>query len=576
MKRLFVAVVLSIVVAAAGCGKSGTKTPEEIASTDSVVTAPDGKLTPAELGRQSLVGANPAPVVDKVVTDGGTLVRRYNAEPDTLNPLTSTDAYASALLSLMTDSLASRNRDTLEFEPELAESWELSDDHLTYTFHLRKDVRWHDGKPFTAADVIYSFEKITDTTVNAPSIRNYYRDLQSVVAPDDYTVVFTWAKPYFLSFESSATMPIVPKHIFDDGQDFNTHPAGRTPVGNGMYRFVEWKTNQELVLQRNEDYYGRKPHIKKIITVFTPDDNAALIQASSGDIDTMGVRIEQWVNELQTDTLRQKFNRYSYDERYYSYIGWNERRPFFSDRRVRLAMTQLTNREAILESIYYGLGKIVTGTFFIHSDSYSPEIKPWPYDPVEGARLLDEAGWTDHDSDGIRDKAIDGKTVKFEFDFMFPSGSKTAEKIGVLLQEELKKAGVIVNLRNLEWAAFLQRLDNADFDAVTLAWSLSIEQDPYQLWHSSQIAEGGSNYVAFKNDELDSLIEQARTEFDPEKRNALYHRFNEIVHEEQPYTFLFCPPATAIVNKRFHNVIVHTLGLDVRDWYVPAAMQKPL
>ena len=578
MKKLTVAAAVGLVLFAAGCGKSGTRPKGtapagDFASTDSLLTAPGGKLTPAELGKRSLVGANPRPVVDDVVADGGTLVRRFSAEPDTLNPLTGTDAYSSMILGLISDSLASRNRDTLQWEPELAESWDVSQDGLVFTFHLRKDVKWHDGVPFTSADVLYSYGKLADPKVNAPQIRNYYIDLESVTAPDDYTVVFKWKKPYFLSFEQSASLPVFARHVFDTGDDFNTHPAGRSPVGNGMYKFVTWSTSQEVVLERNGDYYGRKPHVKKIVTLFVPDDNTALLLASSGEIDNMGVRIEQWVNELDTDAIRDKFNRYYYDERYYSYIGWNERTPFFSDKKVRLAMTHLVNRDEILANIYYGLGKIVTGTFFIHSDSYSPGIKPWPYDPFEAGRLLDEAGWTDHDGDGIRDKVIDGKSVKFEFSFMFPSGSKTAEKIGILLQEELKKAGIVMNLRNLEWAAFLQRLDRAEFDAVTLAWALSVEQDPYQLWHSSQINEGGSNYVGFRNAEADGIIEQARTEFDAAKRNALYHRLNEILHEEQPYTFLFCPPATLVVNKRFHNVVVHTLGIDVRDWYVPAALQ---
>jgi peptide/nickel transport system substrate-binding protein len=601
MKKAVVALVLALVLAVAGCGKSGTKPlekagapPANPASTESALAAPmatsteaalaapgsthqssagsPGEPTPAELGAKSLEGANPAPVADARITDGGTLVWRFHAEPDTLNPLTGQDAYTASILGLVTDSLAARNLDTLEFEPRLAEKWELSEDHLTYTFHLRKDVKWQDGAPFTSADVVYSYQTMMNPKVNSPHLRNYFIDLEGVTAPDDYTVVFKWKKPYFLSFSTSAEIPVLAKHIFDTGEEFNLHPAGRRPMGNGMFKFVRWTTNEEVVLERNEDYYGRKPHIKRIIIRFIPDDNSAILQASSGGVDFLALRPETWVKELQKDVFRENFNRYYYYEPNYSYIGWNERRPYFADKRVRCAMAELVDRDGILKEILYGLAKKVTGTFYINSEDYSPEIMPLPYDPEDAKKLLDEAGWIDHDGDGIRDKAVDGQPVKFSFNFMYPSSSVTAQRIGVLLQEQLRAVGIVMNLQNREWATFTGSLNEGSFDAVTLGWSLGVEQDPYQLWHSSQVSQG-SNYISFKNAELDKIIEEARTEFDPAKRHALYHRFNGIVHDEQPYTFLFCTPALEILNKRFHNVIVHKLGLDIRDWHVPADQQ---
>jgi peptide/nickel transport system substrate-binding protein len=583
MKKALALLAVAALALSLGCGKSGTKPkgPGQPPSTDSALSpsttdrAPSGELSPAELGKRSLVGANPAPVVDTEISEEGAIVQRYNAEPGTLNPLVNQDAYGGAIWARISDSLATRNLDTLEWEPRLAESWGLSEDHLTYTFHLRKDVRWQNGRPFTSADVVYSYQTMMNPKVNAPQQRNYYIDLDTVTAPDDYTVVFTWKKPYFLSFSSSAEMNIFARHVFDDGQEFNTHPAGRRPVGNGMYRFVSWKTGEEMVLERNEDYYGRKPHIKKIVIRFIPDDNSALQQARSGTIDTMGVRAEQWVRTLPEDAYRERFSRYYYYDPNYSYIGWNHKRPFFADKRVRRAMTHLVDRKAILENVLYGLGTIVTGTFYLNSADYSPEIVPLPFDPAAAKRLLDEAGWVDHDGDGIRDKLVDGQPVKFSFTYMHPSGSSTGARIAVLLQEQLKRVGIEMNIQNLEWATFTQRLENAEFDAVTLAWSLGIEQDPYQLWHSTQ-NKGGSNFISFANAELDVIIEQARTEFDAAKRAALYHRFNAIIDDEQPYTFLFCTPSLAIVDKRMHNVILHKLGLDSRDWYIPPALQKPL
>ena len=592
MKRL-AAVFLVALLVAAGCGKSGTKpregaagprpTPPGASSTESAaVTSPAGSTAsaapPAEnaaaqLGVKSLEGANPPPAVDPVITDGGTLVTRFRAEPDTLNPLTGRDYYGAQVMGMVYDSLVARNLDTLEWEPRLAEKWEPSDDHLNYTFHLRNDVRWHDGVPFTSDDVVYSWQKVMDPAVDDPQVKGYYIDLESVAAPDPYTVVFKWRKPYFLSFQFSAGFPILPKHVFDTGVDFNSHPAGRSPVGNGMMKFVAWKTSEEIVLERNEDYYGRKPHVKKMVIRFIPDENAALLQASSGVVDDMQVTPEQWVKDLTTDVFRENFNRYYFYEPNYRYIGWNEERPFFADKRVRRALTELCDREGFIKNVMFGLAAIVTGTFYINSEDYSPGTKPWPYDPEDAKRLLDEAGWKDHDGDGIRDKVIDDKTVKFSFNFMYPAGRALSEKLAVLLQEELRKVGIEVNIQNLEWAIFIEKLNSRDFDAVNLGWSLGIEQDPYQLWHSSQVNRG-SNSVSFKNPEVDRIIEEARVEFDPVKRRALYHRFNDILHEEQPYTFLYCEATLEIVEKKFHNVVLHKLGLDTRDWYVPAALQE--
>lgn len=556
MKKVLVLFLLLAFSSFSGCGKADDK-------------------PAADLGTASIEGANPPPVVDETITDGGTLVRRFGVEPDTLNPLTGRDVYGSMVLGLVTDSLVGRNPDTLEWEPRLAESWELSDDKLTYTFHLRDDVKWHDGTPFTSADVLYSYEKMIDPKVDSPQLRVYYKDLEGVTAPDPYTAVFTWKEPYFLSFNFSGGFAILPRHVFDTGEDFNSHPAGRRPLGNGMFKFVSWKTNEQIILERNEDYYRDKPHIKKIIIRFIPDDNSALLEASSGGVDLMGVASEQWVKELGRPPLSEDFNRYYYYEPRYNYIGWNHRRPFFTDKRVRRAMTHLVDRKTILQELLYGLGKTVTGTFYVNGPDYSPTIQPLPYDLAEARRLLDEAGWTDHDDDGIRDKEIDGKTVPFAFSFTYPSGRDVSEKIAILLQEQLKKCGVEMNIQRLEWAIFTEKLNEGDFDAVTLGWALGIEQDPYQLWHSTSI-DRGSNFIGFENAEADEIIEKARVEFDAEKRRALYHRFNEIIHDEQPYTFLFCTPAREILHKRFHNVIVHKLGIDLRDWYVPAELQKPL
>ena len=200
--------------------------------------------------------------------------------------------------------------------------------------------------------------------------------------------------------------------------------------------------------------------------------------------------------------------------------------------------------------------------FRVASDATKPEIKA-------AVELLKAAGWEDHDGDGV----VDREGVPFAFEFLISAGSKFGEQIATILQENLKGVGIKMEIRKLEWAVFVQRIEDHNFDACTMGWSLGWDTDPYQLWHSSQ-ADKGSNFVGFQNEEADRLIEAARQEFDPLKRRQMYYRFSEILYEEQPYTFLFTTDALVALARRFHNVIVYPMGLTPRQWWVPKDLQK--
>lgn len=501
--------------------------------------------------------------------EGGWLIYHVGAEPATLNPITATDVYESTINSgNIYETLVKRDNATLDIIPLLAESWKISDDKLTYTFFIKKGIKWHDGVPFTSEDVVFSFSKIMDPKVDAPHLRNYYKDIKSVEAVDELTVKFTYSRPYFLALEFCGGMPIVPKHIFEKG-DFNTNEAGRYPIGTGPYRFVKWNTGREIVLQKNDSYWGEKPHLDRIVFRIINDPTVAFQVLKREELDLMALTPIQWSRQSDSENFKRKFGKLSYYTPNYSYIGWNSRRPYFSDRRVRIALTHLVNRELILEKILFDLGTIVTNPFYINSPEYDKSIEPYSYDPGKARALLEEAGWVDHDGDGIRDK--DG--VKFEFEFLIPNGSETGDKISTILKEELDKVGIQMNIRNTEWAVFTTRLNERKFDAVTLGWSMGVESDPYQIWHSSQI-EQGSNFVGFSNKEADRLIDAARSEFDRDRRIELYRKFSRIVNEEQPYTFLFCRRSTIALNRRFKGVVVYPLGVDPREWFVPSHLRK--
>jgi peptide/nickel transport system substrate-binding protein len=233
-------------------------------------------------------------------------------------------------------------------------------------------------------------------------------------------------------------------------------------------------------------------------------------------------------------------------------------------------MTLLVDRNEITAQLLKGLGRIITGPFYILGPQYDPNIQPWPCDPGRALQLLDEAGWRDTDGDGIRDK----NGTPFKFKFMTVSGSPFYEQLGRILKDSFARAGVVLIPDPYEWSIFSERLHSRSFEAVTLSWGGVVEEDPYQIWHSSQVEHRGSNYVGFRNPEADAIIEQARGTLDEGKRNELYFRLHRILNEEQPYTFMFTRPWLELLDNRFENVVVHKLGLNPHEWYVPKDKQK--
>ncbi len=502
---------------------------------------------------------------DQALFEPDTLRIAMGAEPDTLNPILASDAYASNILDYVNDTLIDRNRDTLDFQPKLAERWEITSDHLQYIFHLRHGVHWQDGVEFTADDVVYSFQKINDPKVEAPFLRANYIDIDRVEKIDSYTVKFIYKRPYFLGLSVCGAIPLIPKHLFEDGNDFNSHPLNRKPIGLGPYRFEEWQTNKKIVLVRNEDYWGEKPAIKKIIFRIITDDAVAFQILKKGELDFSNLRPIQWMRQTDSTRFNQIFSKYKYLLPGFNYIGWNNQSPFFNDKKVRRAMTMMVDRQRLLEKIEFGLGQVIESPFFVEAPQYDTSLKNIAYDPEKAKALLKEAGWADTDGDGILDK--DGK--KFSFVFLYPAASKFSERLAPILKEDLAKVGIEMTIDRMEWAVFLERIEKKNFDATALGWSTGYEDDPYQVWHSSQAKmERGSNFISFENSEADHFIESARTEFDPTLRNKLYDRFQEIIFDEQPYTFLFSTDSLVVVSKRFKNVIVHKTGLNTLEWKI--------
>ncbi|MFA7693856.1 MAG: hypothetical protein GX117_12160 [Candidatus Hydrogenedentes bacterium] len=503
---------------------------------------------------------------------GDQLMLRLPAEMPHLNPLTSSDYYASVMLDWIFDTLLDRDQRTMENIPNLAKTWEISDDHLQYTFHLREDAVFSDGVPLTAQDVKFSFDTLMDPTVDAPHLRNYFVDITDCEVIDEHTVKFTCDKPYYRHVVMLGGLYVLPRHIYGEG-DFNNHPNNRAPVGSGKYKLERWETGQRITLVRNPHYWGHEekgwPYFEKLVYAIILDDNSAFQGLSRGDLDFISMPPELFARRANTPRFRENFNRFAYYRPAYNYIGWNLRKPLFEDRKTRRALALLLDRELIRDTIYYGQAVIISGNFMPGTPEHNDALLPLVFNPAEAHQLLEEAGWTDENKDGILER--DG--VSFRFEVATTNQNPVAENILTIYKEELGRAGIDLVIRPMEWASLLERVDKREFDAVLMGWSMPPDPDPYQVWHSSQ-ADAGSNYVGFIHDESDKIIEEARISFDADTRIRLYHRFQEILYEEQPYLFLLAPKVLAAGDKRIHGIRVYPFGIDQREWFVPKSMQR--
>jgi peptide/nickel transport system substrate-binding protein len=569
MKQWIPSIVLTIVsvLVLIGCG-----TPPP-GSNETTGTSPTEGETDTSATLYKNIPQTMVPIEER--DQGDHLIESLDAEPAHLNiQLDTADANGAYITGFIFESMIQVDGDSLEIIPHIAKSWDISEDKLTYTFYLRDDVHFSDNVPLTAHDVKFSHDILMDPVNDTASGRSMRVDVLSATVIDDYTIQFKMSKPFIYHLVVLGGNEIYPKHIYGTG-DFNNHPNNRAPIGSGPYVFEKWDTGQQIILARNENYWGPKQPIAKRVWKLITDDNAAFQALERGDTDRYLVKPDAWNRKASKPAFEEKFNKFTPDSPIpgyfsrYNYIGWNMRKPQFEDKRVRRALCMLFDRQSIIDNVWGELGTMITGSVFHKMPEYDQSIDPWPFDPEGAAKLLDEAGWIDTDKDGVRDR----NGIPLEFELSFASGIQEYERLGAIYKEELARVGINIKLSPLEWATFQERVHKRNFDACMLAWVTSYMVDGYPLWHSSQIKEG-RNYPGLGRDDLDTLLEDYRVEFDHEKRIGMSHEIHGILHEEQPYLFLYARPGLVAMDKRIHGVIEHTGGFDAKDWWVPTAQQK--
>ena len=425
-------------------------------------------------------------------------------------------------------------------------------------FRLRAGVRFHDGHPFTAEDVKFTYDAIMNRRNLSPRTSDF-EPIKSVEVIDPHLVRVTY-KRLFSPAVSVWTMGILPAHLLtpevieaeamarglsDEARAvFGMRDSGfnRAPVGTGPFRFVEWQGDELIKLTRNDDYWDGPPEFRDYYFRVIPDPLTKELEFRAGAIDTYVLQPFQ-VDRFETSPRYRTLSGLSSG---YTYIGYNNRRPLFKDRRVRRALGMAIDVDEIIRYVMYGEGERTTGPYPKQTEWYDPAVAPLPFDPEGALKILEELGWR-RNADGWLEK--DGKI--FEFNLITNHGNLIRKSILSVVQNSWKSIGVKVNTELFEWAVFLEDFINpAHFDAVILGWQMGVDPDLYQIWHSSQAGRNQLNFVGFESAEADRIIETLRREYDHDAQVRLARELHRMIADDQPYTFLYAPVATRALDRK--------------------------
>lgn len=486
---------------------------------------------------------------------GGTLRRRLYGDPTTLNVVLQSGVPDQQVIQYVSRNLLDFDA-SMKLVPGLAEGWEASPDGRELTFRIREEAVWEDGSPVSAADAVFTIGRIGDPKTPSPVFKPVFEGMESVEALDGKSFRVRFREPY--AYRPMAfVMPLLPEKSYS-GKNFLKARENRAPLANGPYRLLRWKPQGSIELERNPRYWGEPGHFERILFRILPEDAVAYQAVLQGTLDetlldaTLKARSE-------TDPAFQACCRlvefYNLDT---TSISLNHRSPYFSDGRVRRALTMLLDRAAIVRGLFGGSARIISGPWAPESPAYDAAVAPLPFDPRGAATLLEAAGWRDSNGDGTRDRA--GK--EFRFELLVSSGSTIGRQIDELWAAELARAGITARVIAIEWAAYVDRLDSGNFEAASGGWSASDPNpDPYPYWHSSQWPPNGLNSSFYRNPQADALMDQARRELDEETRRALYRRLHALFREDAPAVFVANTSRKHGIHRRVRGLVTSPLGL---------------
>ena len=455
---------------------------------------------------------------------GDTFIESLIGNISGLIPNVLSDGPSFEIGSMLYSGLVTRDKD-LNVIGELAESWTFSQDCLDLTFNLRRNVRWHDGRPFTAADVVFTYETMIHPKTPT-AYREDFKAVAEVAAPDPYTLRVRYKQPYAKALQSWGLW-MLPRHLLEsyvrEGR-LREAPQNRSnPVGTGAYRFGEWKPGEKVVLVANPDYFEGRPHLGRVVYRIIPSQATIFLELKAKGVDAAGLTALQFKRQTEYPAFRKAYHKYEYPANAYTYLGFNLKDPRFADRRVRQAIAHAINKRELIDGVLVRNGE------------------------------------------------------PFTFELLTNQGNDERRKVAEIVQASLRELGIQVDIRVIEWASLLKEyIKKRRFEAIILGWGIGLDPDQYEIWHSSKTGPDELNHISYANPEVDALLEQGRTSCRQAERKKFYDRLQTILAEDQPIVFLYFRDALPVVSSRVRGIVPAPSGIryNFNEWYVPTHLQR--
>jgi peptide/nickel transport system substrate-binding protein len=453
-----------------------------------------------------------------------------------------------------------------------------------YTFDLRRDVLWHDGEPFDEQDVLFTWRMTRNPLVELGAKRDQFERIVAASSPAPFVVRFEYDKTYFGSLESIEALAILPRHLYDlhdpanrdhapdasaeqQARYVNTHRCNREWIGLGPFRVASF-TSEFLELERFERYFDpqRAAGLARVRLRPIADDRAAFQALLAGELDfSARLHADDYLGEVaNSPAFSERFEKGAFYTPIATFVAWNLQRELFRDPAVRRALALAFDWDEFIASFYRGMARRVTAEWVDTGADYDESLAPLPYDPLEAARLLAQAGWIDRDGDGRLDK--DGEP--FEFALALLAGNQTGESLSQRLQESLARLGIGLAIESFDWPSLSERVKRRNFDAVVLGWTMPVDNDPAARWHSRTIGEETNNYCSFSDAQIDAWIEQVEVELDRAERTRLMHAIQARLYALQPYMYGVTVPKRYALSRRIAGFRASRLdpGFALREW----------
>jgi len=475
---------------------------------------------------------------------GSTLHLATSTNPSRLNPILATDSSSSEIASFIFNGLVKYDKESSTIISDLAKDF-FYENNTTLVFKLREDVLWHDGEHFSAKDVLFTYETLISPKIVSPYSASF-RFVESVEVVDTYTIRVTYKKPYFKALETWM-MGILPYHILKDEHNLMSAKFNTKPVGTGPYKLYQLEHSKNIILVANDEYFEGRAKIDRISFHVIADPMTRFLMLKSTSLDIGGIEPMQYERQLH-EKFFTNFNIYENISRSYTYLGFNLRREKFQDPKVREALSLAIDREELVKILFFKHAQVCTGPFLPGTKAFNPDVKAPKQNIQKAKKLLKEAGYDEKNP--------------FHFEIVTSNSSAIRPYAAQIMQHQLKKVGVEVRLRVMEWQAFLNMVVFPHkFDAVLLGWGLSPTPDPYLFWHSDNDKKGGFNLVGYKNKKIDKMIEESQSIIDREKLSAIWREMFAIITEDNPYLFLYIPNSITAVSKKIQNVEPSSSGV---------------